>query len=215
MVCTINSLVMSKWRTELILAQSKDSSATYLHMQHPELADFLEDFTRPYNSQQQQSDPHSYVHHVGATATNGQTSVNVTYGASGTAQTVSSFLPIEDIYLPPQYQPANPEDEDDVVPDQHAAFGIARAMDRSRDAIWRDLGLEGLFRGTSFGMGPVRGRGGGLIGQGHGSGVGGSSGGVAPTLRHERSQEKVTRDVALRVKDAGRLMGGRRNICLR
>lgn len=47
----------------------------------------------------------------------------------------------------PQFQPPNPDDEDDVVPDQHAAFGITRAMDRRRDGVWRDLGLEGLVSG--------------------------------------------------------------------
>ncbi|KAK9453667.1 Apc13p protein-domain-containing protein [Dipodascopsis uninucleata] len=37
---------------------------------------------------------------------------------------VSTHLPDEEIQIPPEYQPINPEDEDDVVPDQHAAFGI-------------------------------------------------------------------------------------------
>ncbi|KAK9321187.1 Apc13p protein-domain-containing protein [Lipomyces orientalis] len=37
---------------------------------------------------------------------------------------VSSHLPDEEIVIPPEFQPINPEDEDDVVPDQHAAFGI-------------------------------------------------------------------------------------------
>ncbi|KAK9446721.1 uncharacterized protein V1518DRAFT_423366 [Limtongia smithiae] len=37
---------------------------------------------------------------------------------------VTSHLPDEPIVVPPEYQPINPEDEDDVVPDQHAAFGI-------------------------------------------------------------------------------------------
>ncbi|KAI9799841.1 MAG: hypothetical protein M1833_003763, partial [Piccolia ochrophora] len=42
-------------------------------------------------------------------------------------------LPLDDIYVPPAYQPINPEDEDDVVPDQHAAFGITRATRRTAD----------------------------------------------------------------------------------
>ena len=33
-------------------------------------------------------------------------------------------LPHEEIYVPLQHQPPNPEDEDDVVPNEHAAFGI-------------------------------------------------------------------------------------------
>lgn len=32
------------------------------------------------------------------------------------------------------------------MPDQHAAFGIARATQRSREPAWRDLGLEELMR---------------------------------------------------------------------
>lgn len=74
----------------------------------------------------------------------------------------------------PQYQPANPEDEDDVVPDQHAAFGITRAMERRREAVWRDLGLEGLVGGLGHG-GRFRdgrgGRGGGGGGQRQGRGM--------------------------------------------
>ncbi|KZF26650.1 Apc13p-domain-containing protein [Xylona heveae TC161] len=71
-------------------------------------------------------------------------------------------LPHEDIYVPPQHQPINPEDEDDVVPDQHAAFGIQRATQKMREPAWKDLGLNELMskgpkdpftlpRGTSSG----------------------------------------------------------------
>lgn len=41
----------------------------------------------------------------------------------------------------------NPEDEDDVVPDQHAAFGIKAATSAKREAVWKDLRLEELVRG--------------------------------------------------------------------
>jgi hypothetical protein len=58
----------------------------------------------------------------------------------------SSQLPSEDIYLPPHLQPVNPEDEDDVVPDQHAAFGIQRATQGKKEPAWRDLGLDELMR---------------------------------------------------------------------
>lgn len=64
----------------------------------------------------------------------------------------------------PQFQPPNPEDEDDVVPDQHAAFGITRAMERRREAGWRDLGLEGVVSGE--GVGPSVGGSGGSAGGG-------------------------------------------------
>ncbi|KAI1336210.1 Apc13p-domain-containing protein [Xylariaceae sp. FL0016] len=55
-------------------------------------------------------------------------------------------LPDDEIYVPPQHQPINPEDEDDVVPDQHAAFGIQKATQRAREAAWKDLGLSELMR---------------------------------------------------------------------
>jgi len=68
------------------------------------------------------------------------------------------FLPFEEIHLPPHLMPLNPEDEDDVVPDMHAAFGIQRALGQDtqaggegsgagaqREPAWRDLGLERLL----------------------------------------------------------------------
>ncbi|KAL1615125.1 hypothetical protein SLS54_009207 [Diplodia seriata] len=58
--------------------------------------------------------------------------------------TRTPLLP-EEIYVPPQHQPINPEDEDDVVPDQHAAFGIQRATQKQRQPAWRDLGLDELM----------------------------------------------------------------------
>jgi hypothetical protein len=66
----------------------------------------------------------------------------------------SSQLEPEDIYIPPHLQPVNPEDEDDVVPDQHAAFGIQRATQTRKEPAWRDLGLDDLMRrGPSEGSG--------------------------------------------------------------
>ncbi|KAB8200079.1 Apc13p protein-domain-containing protein [Aspergillus parasiticus] len=140
---------------------SKDSTPTHLHMHHPRLADYFEDFTRPHTSATPSTTTTSHLY-------NNHT---VTYGSSSPTL-VPSFLPIEDIYVAPQYQPPNPEDEDDVVPDQHAAFGISRAMERRREAVWRDLGLEALVN----------------------SGSGKS---------------------AVRVKEVGRRMGGKRVVCLR
>ncbi|KAF1345744.1 Apc13p protein-domain-containing protein [Delphinella strobiligena] len=61
--------------------------------------------------------------------------------------TRAAHLPAEEIYVPPQHQPLNPDDEDDVVPEQHAAFGIQRATQRSREPAWRDLGLERILDG--------------------------------------------------------------------
>lgn len=48
--------------------------------------------------------------------------------------------------MPPQNQPLNPEDEDDIVPDQHAAFGIQRATQKTKEAAWKDLGLSELMK---------------------------------------------------------------------
>ncbi|KAH6649034.1 Apc13p protein-domain-containing protein [Truncatella angustata] len=61
-------------------------------------------------------------------------------------------LPDDEVYVPPHHQPINPEDEDDVVPDQHAAFGIQRATQKTRESAWRDLGL-----GELMGKGPGEG----------------------------------------------------------
>lgn len=54
-------------------------------------------------------------------------------------------LPTDEVYVPPQHQPINPEDEDDVVPDQHAAFGIQRATQKASEPAWKDLGLSALM----------------------------------------------------------------------
>lgn len=76
----------------------------------------------------------------------------------------SSRLPTDDIYVPIHNQPLNPEDEDDVVPDQHAAFGITRALagakkpgEEGREKAWKDLGLAELMergpKGSNSGVG--------------------------------------------------------------
>ncbi|KAI1352491.1 Apc13p-domain-containing protein [Xylaria sp. FL0043] len=62
-------------------------------------------------------------------------------------------LPDDEIYVPPHHQPINPEDEDDVVPDQHAAFGIQKATQRNKEPAWKDLDLAGLMK-----KGPASGR---------------------------------------------------------
>ncbi|KAI5205000.1 hypothetical protein E4T39_03309 [Aureobasidium subglaciale] len=56
-----------------------------------------------------------------------------------------THLPHEEIYVPPQHQPLNPDDEDDIVPEQHAAFGIQRATQRQQEPAWRDLGLDRIL----------------------------------------------------------------------
>ncbi|KAF2453243.1 Apc13p protein-domain-containing protein [Lineolata rhizophorae] len=57
----------------------------------------------------------------------------------------------DDIFVPPHLLPPNPEDEDDVVPDMHAAFGIQRATARAREPAWRDLGVDELVRPAGAG----------------------------------------------------------------
>ncbi|KAF2742042.1 Apc13p-domain-containing protein [Sporormia fimetaria CBS 119925] len=89
----------------------------------------------------------------------------------------NSQLHAEDIYVPPHLQPINPEDEDDVVPDQHAAFGIQRATQQKREPVWRDLGLEELVR-----RGP--GEGAGVSGAGAAAAAG-AAGGTAGQARRE------------------------------
>ncbi|KAK4212335.1 Apc13p-domain-containing protein [Rhypophila decipiens] len=87
-------------------------------------------------------------------------------------------LPSDDIYVPPHLQPINPEDEDDVVPDQHAAFGIQKATMKSREAAWKDLGLAELMR-----KGPGNGSGSGAPASGAAGKAGGGRGGRAGRRR--------------------------------
>ena len=88
--------------------------------------------------------------------------------------------------------PVNPEDEDDVVPDMHAAFGINRALGQggsitaaggavmgeisnagvAREAVWRDLGMAEILDGGS-GQGEERGGFGTAVVGGMGGGEGG------------------------------------------
>ncbi|KAK2801503.1 hypothetical protein FQN50_007719 [Emmonsiellopsis sp. PD_5] len=157
---------------------SKDSSPSHIHFHHPRLADLFEDFNRPHPTNSSSSSSTATNNNPSSTANNQTTNANT--NNSNNNMNPPSFLPIEDIYVPPQHQPVNPEDEDDVVPDQHAVFGITRAMEGRREVVWRDLGLEGLMRGLRVGGGVgVGGRGGGRGGgsgglrAGAGAGVGG------------------------------------------
>ena len=69
-------------------------------------------------------------------------------------QIPGSFLPYEEIQLPAHLMPINPEDEDDVVPDMHAAFGIQQALGRNQSG---NAGANGV--GMGMGQGAVRGGG--------------------------------------------------------
>ncbi|OKP10761.1 hypothetical protein PENSUB_4064 [Penicillium subrubescens] len=172
-------------------------------MHQPRLADLFEEFTKPHLSSAGISS--GTQNNLTQSSTNNPNAT--TYASS--PSTIPSFLPIEDIYLQPQYQPPNPEDEDDVVPDQHAAFGIARAMERRHEAVWRDLGLEALVNG--------QGHGGGAAAVNGGVGAGGAGAGAGPgaTLRGSGGGAASAASAAVRVRSAGRRMGGRRTVSLR
>lgn len=96
-------------------------------------------------------------------------------------------LPADDIYVPAHHQPVNPEDEDDVVPDQHAAFGIQKATALRREPAWRDFGLAELMaKGPEPG---AWGKGGaGAAARGKGAGGAGAAGkkGSGPASRLPR-----------------------------
>ncbi|KAF1994343.1 Apc13p-domain-containing protein [Amniculicola lignicola CBS 123094] len=116
----------------------------------------------------------------------------------------SSHLSPEDIYIPPHHQPLNPEDEDDVVPDQHAAFGIQRATQTKRETLWKDLGLEELVsRGPGEGVGGVKagGRGGG------GSAI--AAGGVGALRRDEPVRLALRRRPGVGAGGMGEAVGER------
>ncbi|KAI1611077.1 hypothetical protein EDD37DRAFT_363326 [Exophiala viscosa] len=139
---------------------SRDSSATYIHLKSSRLADLFEEFCRPPSA----------TFPPPSNAQNANTQQNGAGGGSGgdgsgMTQLPGHFLPFEEIQLPPHLMPINPEDEDDVVPDMHAAFGINRALGQNqtnqtrnagepggeasnagtqREPVWRDLGLESL-----------------------------------------------------------------------
>ncbi|KAF3021027.1 hypothetical protein E8E14_011753 [Neopestalotiopsis sp. 37M] len=80
-----------------------------------------------------------------------------------------SRLPDDDVWVPPQHRPVNPEDEDDVVPDQHAAFGIQKATQRTREPAWRDLGLAALMHKGPGAGAAAGGKSGGAVGAGAGA----------------------------------------------
>ena len=167
-----------------MLLQSRDSSATYLHMHSSRLADLFEDFCRPPSSSNASAN-HTANSNNSSTNANGAVNPNANASAAtvdpSTIQVPGHFLPFEEVQLPPHLMPLNPEDEDDVVPDMHAAFGITRALGQNgvggtedagtegagaglqREPVWRDLGLERLVD-----SGPVVGAGGVAAGPGAG-----------------------------------------------
>lgn len=55
-------------------------------------------------------------------------------------------LEFDDILVLPEHEPVNPEEEEDIVPDQQAAFGITKSQqNRRRQAAWKDLSIKELL----------------------------------------------------------------------
>lgn len=77
----------------------------------------------------------------------------------------------------------NPEDEDDVVPDQHAAFGIQKATALRREPAWRDFGLAELMaKGPDAGAWKGAASGAGGRAKGAGGNAGNKGAGAASRL---------------------------------
>ncbi|KAK5094294.1 hypothetical protein LTR70_004186 [Exophiala xenobiotica] len=139
---------------------SKDSSHTYIHLHHSHHADLFEEFCHPPSSSSLVNSSNNLNTQTPASATNDPSDPSLQH-------IPGHFLPFESINLPPHLMPLNPEDEDGVVPDMHAAFGIARAMGQAgvpessgersgrgllggqgREDVWRDFGLDELVAGV-------------------------------------------------------------------
>ncbi|TKA41445.1 hypothetical protein B0A54_06348 [Friedmanniomyces endolithicus] len=131
------------------MTQSRDSSFTYVHLHSPHHVDLLEDFTR-----------------LPRPTTASTTTTSSSFATNPSTSSRGRLLLSEDIYVEARHQPVNSDEEDDVVPEQHAAFGIQRATLRAlgRETAWRDLGVEGLMGG-----GPPVGGGRGVQGVGRGT----------------------------------------------
>ena len=114
---------------------SRDSSATYVHLHSSRLADVFEEFCRPPSSTVFAPNNASGQAPQQATTSGANANNNATQGTlpdgSGMASLPGHYLPFEEIALPAHLMPINPEDEDDVVPDMHAAFGINRALNQN------------------------------------------------------------------------------------
>lgn len=139
---------------------SKDSSHNYIHLHHSHHADLFEEFCHPPSSSANVNSSNNLNTQAPASATNDPSDPSLQH-------VPGHFLPFESINLPPHLMPLNPEDEDGVVPDMHAAFGIAQVMEQSgvpessgertgrgllggqgREDVWRDFGLDELVAGV-------------------------------------------------------------------
>ncbi|KPI38076.1 uncharacterized protein AB675_1034 [Cyphellophora attinorum] len=175
---------------------SRDAHPTHLHLHASHHADLFEEFCRPpssYPATSNTNNSHTHAHrssltntphhpmnligpptHFPPTTTNGPGGGGST--DHGQANLPGHFLPYDPIPLPRHLEPVNPEDEDGLVPDQHAAFGILRARggdlgangvggvnsegggmgavaNTNGEGVWRDLGLERVLGGGGDGGG--------------------------------------------------------------
>lgn len=152
---------------------SRDSTHTHLHMHHPSHADLLEEFTlplsshplpplrahHPYNSVLHAPPPHHHHHPAhpypshfttaSAPAAPTTAALPATHLASATTHASGALIAHDELDVPAHLLPPNPEDEDDVVPEMHAAFGIVGAMGGRGERAWRDFGaLEEMVKGV-------------------------------------------------------------------
>ncbi|CAN6624280.1 hypothetical protein TRVA0_009S03092 [Trichomonascus vanleenenianus] len=58
---------------------------------------------------------------------------------------MKSKLEFDDIIVPPEHQPVNPEEEDDMITEQQGMMGIARSHQKAAEPAWRDLALNDLL----------------------------------------------------------------------
>ena len=185
---------------------SRDANATYIHLHASHHADLFEEFCHPPSttntSNTSNSTSNTNQAHQPSLATNAALPSSTTDN-SGLTTLPGHFLPFEEIFLPSHLMPVNPEDEDGVVPDMHAAFGINAALGQGgvmgvnhgtgegsgrgvqREEVWRDLGVEALVDGYGHQGEGGGGRLGGGVGV-NGNGVSGGSGTVGGPTRARR-----------------------------
>ncbi|ETI21489.1 hypothetical protein G647_07836 [Cladophialophora carrionii CBS 160.54] len=196
---------------------SRDSSATHIHMRSSRLADVFEEFCRPPSStvfapagsttaQAQQSSS-------GANANaniNSNGSRGTLADGSGMTAVPGHYLPFEEIALPLHLMPINPEDEDDVVPDMHAAFGINRALNQTSAAP--GVMVAGAASAVAGGVGGS----GGAMGSGEPTGEASHAGVMREPIWRDLGLDRLMADVprnqntAVEHGEMGRRREGRR-----
>jgi hypothetical protein len=179
---------------------SRDSSATYIHLRSSRLADVFEEFCRPPSSTvfapagSTTTQPQQSSGGGGGTTANANANSSSTRGTladgSGMVALPGHYLPFEEIALPPHLMPINPEDEDDVVPDMHAAFGINRALNQHSVAS----GVGAASASTVAAAGGVGGSG-GAMGSGEPTGEASHAGVMREPIWRDLGLEGLVADV--------------------